>query len=237
MQIFSVNIKNFRSIEDAQLTIEPLTALIGGNNAGKSTILKAIEVFLDPSPKLTIHDWTTGKEDETIEITIGFTNITDEEAIEFGSAISNDKMLVTREFRRDDKEFGQYSVQARRFPGFEDIRSEGNGTKKRNLYNNLKAAIPELGAIQSHQDIDGKLEAWELHNPSVLVESKARGFFGAINVATGKLRKKTSVHLVPAVRDASDEIGGSKRSPIINLGAVPDNPDLGLSWPACARVV
>ena len=71
--------------------------------------------------------------------------------------------------------------------------------------------------MTSHTEIDAVLAEWERQNPAMLTPEYRRGFFGAPNVANGKLCKKTSVHLVPAVRDATAENTDPKRSPILKL--------------------
>jgi len=43
MQLERARIKNFRSLRDIEVSFGAHTALIGGNGAGKSSILKAIE--------------------------------------------------------------------------------------------------------------------------------------------------------------------------------------------------
>jgi putative ATP-dependent endonuclease of OLD family len=45
MQIEAIKISNFRCLRQVELSLSRLTGLVGGNNAGKSTILKAIELF------------------------------------------------------------------------------------------------------------------------------------------------------------------------------------------------
>jgi len=43
MQLERARTKNFRSLRDVEVSVGAHTALIGGNGAGKSSILKAIE--------------------------------------------------------------------------------------------------------------------------------------------------------------------------------------------------
>ena len=133
MQIQTVHVKNLRSLTDVSLTTTPLTALIGGNNAGKSTILKAIEFFFEAAPKLDVEDFSAGGENDPIEITIGFGCLTPDEVDEFGSAVIDGALLVTRQLSLGDKDTGQYSAQARVFPGFREVRLETNGTAKGNF--------------------------------------------------------------------------------------------------------
>ena len=49
MQLERARIKNFRSLRDIEVSFGAHTALIGGNGAGKSSILKAIEKFYSTS--------------------------------------------------------------------------------------------------------------------------------------------------------------------------------------------
>lgn len=50
MQITRLQIKNFLSISDVELIPGQVTQIVGGNNQGKSTILRALEVALKGSP-------------------------------------------------------------------------------------------------------------------------------------------------------------------------------------------
>ena len=51
MIIESMNVKNFRPILDETLDFEQLTALVGTNASGKSTFLRALELFYSTSQK------------------------------------------------------------------------------------------------------------------------------------------------------------------------------------------
>ena len=57
MQLKSIQIQNFRSIEDLIINLETFTSLVGANNSGKSTILKAIEMFFEAAPKFADADF------------------------------------------------------------------------------------------------------------------------------------------------------------------------------------
>ncbi len=46
MQITNIRIRNFRSVKDLTLDLEPTTVFIGANNAGKSTIVDAVRIAL-----------------------------------------------------------------------------------------------------------------------------------------------------------------------------------------------
>jgi predicted ATP-dependent endonuclease of OLD family len=46
MKVRRVRIENYRSIRDAEFKLPDLCALIGGNNCGKSNVLRAINMVL-----------------------------------------------------------------------------------------------------------------------------------------------------------------------------------------------
>ena len=46
MQLTQLDIEHFRGIEDLSLPLDDLCVMIGENNAGKSSILDAIRIYL-----------------------------------------------------------------------------------------------------------------------------------------------------------------------------------------------
>ncbi len=74
MKLTRIKIRNLRCIEEVELRPKDYTSLIGPNNAGKSTVLRAIEIFLDqliPS----LDEWRSGHENEPIVIEGDFDSI------------------------------------------------------------------------------------------------------------------------------------------------------------------
>jgi len=86
VKIEQVHIKNFRSIEEAEISLKDLTMLIGNNGTGKTSILEAIHFALSPSylsGKIEPTDFYNGTNNEilievvfdktfTVEIPDGF---------------------------------------------------------------------------------------------------------------------------------------------------------------------
>lgn len=217
MQIHSLHVKNFRCLKDATISFEKLTALIGGNNAGKSTFLKAIEYFFEAAPKLTANDFHLKSVDEDIEITIEFKNFTPDEISEFGDAIINERMIVTRQLAFLDKDKNLYAVHRNSFEGFNEVRNTSGKQNKIRAYRTLRETIAELPNVTKADDIEVHLENWENENPEKLSLQRNRSFFGEPNVASGKLKKRTGVYLIPAVRDATEDATNPKNSAIIEL--------------------
>lgn len=200
-----------------EVSFSNVTTLIGGNNAGKSTVLRAIQIFFEPAPKIDADDFHN-REAPEINITIKFSDFTPLELAEFSSAIIDGEMTVTRTLTQArGEEHLQYAVTAMSFPGFDEIRAETNGTNRRTKYNALARDTDGLEAVAKAEEIAANLKAWEDANPNRLERKAIRGFYGIPNVACGKLKKKTSVHYVPAVADATQETSDPRKSPIIVL--------------------
>lgn len=114
MKIHSVTIENFRGIRTATLVLPDHAVLIGDNNAGKSSMLEAIDLVLGPDrlnrrPPVDEHDFHQGKylaetpdagdegssEDDAaapieapkIKIEVAITNLSLEQQARFGSQV------------------------------------------------------------------------------------------------------------------------------------------------------
>ncbi len=217
VQIYSVSISNLRSIASLELSLEKVTAILGSNNAGKSTVLRALQLFFDASPKIEADDFYK-RSAERIDITITFHNLTHHEIDEFGTAVRDGKLQVSRHFNKaKNSDHSSYSVVAPAYPAFVGIRMITSKMERRKAYAELCTKMGGMTKATSADDVDQKMAEWESANPDKLEFQQVRGFFGATNVAIGKLKKKTSLHYIPAVADANEETSDPKKSPIIVL--------------------
>ena len=64
MKLYKLNIQGFRRIQSASIMFEDATFLIGQNNTGKSSTLKAIEILLSDKKKLFESDYYSEKDSE-----------------------------------------------------------------------------------------------------------------------------------------------------------------------------
>lgn len=97
MKITKVWITNFTSVENLQLRFEDTVALVGQNNAGKSNILKALEVFFDLThSKITEDSFYQRDTGRAIEITVEFSSLDPKEAEYFSSYTYNNTLKVKR---------------------------------------------------------------------------------------------------------------------------------------------
>jgi AAA15 family ATPase/GTPase len=97
MKLEKVRIKNFRGYKDAtQIPISELTSFIGKNDAGKSTILEALEIFFNNSlVNCEREDLNINADDKNIEISCTFSDFQDEIIIDAASptSLSAEKLL------------------------------------------------------------------------------------------------------------------------------------------------
>lgn len=214
MQIKTVTVENFGCLERASMDFSAFTVLIGPNNAGKSTFLLAIDKFFSTAPKIEKRNFFRHDETRTISISIVFSNLTPEERVEFGNAVIDGTMRVTRQFGGELGTAGVFSVDALSLPEFQAFREEPNGTTRRTIYAELRREFGLPSA--SGTGMDDALSNWEAEHPGQLKPTRTRGFFGAPNVAVGKLRKKTAIRFIPASTQISSETDGPK-SPLIEL--------------------
>jgi putative ATP-dependent endonuclease of OLD family len=216
MQIRSLQVSGLRSIDKASLTFDDVTVLIGSNNAGKSTLMFALQLFFEAAPKWTVDDFHQ-REANAIEIVVTFDNLTPSERDEFGSAVREGALTISRTLSNDKDVNLTYSVLAQTYKPFSDVRAETRKPNARTAFNTIADATEGLDRVNNFDQMTASMSAWEQDHPELLEAAYVRGFYGATNVANGMLRRKTNLHFVPAVANVSEETSDSKRSPIINL--------------------
>jgi putative ATP-dependent endonuclease of OLD family len=221
MYIQKLRIKNFRSFADQEIIIDPLTAFVGRNGAGKSNVLHAIEFFYNLGMKLEAEDFHGRDTGAPAEITVTFTGFSAREREEFAPYILGDTLVVKKvtEFS-DGNPVQKYYASSMQHPAFTGIRSISPKGEKTKEWNRLveSGAVANVGSkVRSADDIEPQMAAYEAGHPNELtpVESE-RQFFGPTNVGGGKLDNFTKFVMVPAVREAEEEVAG-KRGAISQL--------------------
>ncbi len=98
MKVCNVYIKNFRSISEASFNLsENVTAIAGGNESGKSNVLKAIKRFLSQEDFEDADKYQLSSEETSIRIT--FNNFSDEEKDNISRVLRKskiDKVVIER---------------------------------------------------------------------------------------------------------------------------------------------
>lgn len=99
MKIKTIQISNYNSIQNIKIIVGDMLNLVGQNNAGKSNILKALDLFFNPTTqKITEETYHKKDTSNPIEITIEFWKLSDSEKAYFTSYVVNDILKVKRCF-------------------------------------------------------------------------------------------------------------------------------------------
>jgi putative ATP-dependent endonuclease of OLD family len=210
MIIKSIYVKNLRCIEDETLALDSLTVLVGANGVGKSSFLKALELFYSPEQTLEEEDFFADNTKEDVVIFVTFKNLSDEAKGLFSKYLENDELTVARVFKwhDDGKVTVSYHGSKLQVSEFGPIRSAAAAAAK-DLYNSVKAQekFKDLPVYGRSKDASLQaLEEWENNHPELCKRMRDDGqFFGYKEVSAGYLGRFTRFVLVPAVRDASSD--------------------------------
>ncbi|MDV6333141.1 ATP-dependent nuclease [Asticcacaulis sp. 201] len=235
MRLIQAKISNFRSVKNITVEFAAHTAFVGGNGAGKSSILRAIDKFYSTTKTLEVDDYYGRDTTQPVEIELTFSSLTPEETAAFESRVRDGRLTVTRVFDGSASS-GRYHGAILQDPTFRPIREAVAFNAKRDLYNALReggGAFGDLPGIRSAANLDEALADYEAHHPEDLVLMRDDGqFFGFQNASRGALQRYTYFVFVPAVRDAALDAADSKSSAIQQLleivvrSAILQRPDL-----------
>jgi predicted ATP-dependent endonuclease of OLD family len=222
MRLKRAEISNFRSVRKATVEFGDQTRLIGGNGCGKSSVVRALELFYAPAKTTVTRDDFFGR-DETneIEIALTFSDFSDTEKDIFKGHITDaGEMRVSRVFSTTSgKTNGRYHGVQMACPAFETVRSADKVKEKQDAYKALLANYPELDkAAKTGPTMAAALSAWEAAHPDQCKSVRDDGqFFGFEAVAQGKLSAATAFVFIPAVRDAAQDVAEGRGTPITML--------------------
>ena len=209
MRIARVSIENYRVHRDTTVELADLTAFIGRNGAGKSSVLYAIDFFYDVSASLTTDDIYAG-EDAEVTVAVTYTDLSDAELREFELYVRDGQLQVIKRARAAQP--GRYYGVVPQLAEFAEIRNTAGAREQTRAYNELRDSdrFPGLPSVRSAADVLAAMDAFERDsNNSSLLEpiERLEQFFGDRRAGAGRLDNYTAFVLVPAVREAADESG------------------------------
>lgn len=224
MKIKEITIKNFRSILDETLTLDDLTVLVGRNGSGKSSFLKAVELFYDTSPRVVKEDFYSENISSPIEITITYKDLDNVAQEHFSKYVEKNELTVARLISlKQDEVSDKYHGIRRQNSDFDAFRNANSKSEQNKIYAELKKdKYKDLPSVKSADEAEKALEEWEDNCDEELPLGKDGGnFFGFKQVAQGYLRRFTRFILIPAVKDAQEDAiegkGTSAIKQLINL--------------------
>lgn len=221
MIIKSVHVQNFRSLLDEKLDCDDLTVLVGRNGTGKSSFLRALEMFYDPTATISEEDCYAEDTSKDIQISVTFAGLSDEEKTLFAPYLDDRELTVARVFSLSTgKKPGTYHGMRLLNPDFTPVR---NAAGKREIFTKYKelrerAEYSELPVTKNADEAIDAMRQWESSNPSSCTRQRDDGqFFGFTEVGQGYLGRHTRFIRIPAVRDAADDATERKGSCVTEI--------------------
>jgi putative ATP-dependent endonuclease of the OLD family len=214
MRLTEITIKNFRGLAEIQLQIRDFTTLIGQNNSGKSTILRAIQLLCNGlTPEL--EEFRNKVQDGEIEIIGVFEDIKDWERNMPGVAglICENKIQLRLIATIDDFSKGKIEREYTAYKKQETI------TGWSDAWSELNESIKEIAATVSvttgtHFKTQANKErikqAIRDHRPDLIVQGDFVWTNEGISIAGALQQGIPKVVLIPAVRDAVEETKAGK---------------------------
>ena len=219
MRLAKFRVQNFRSIRDTgEIRVEPLQALLGENNCGKSNCLRALQCFLTSGAGgMEIQDFNDPAAPCVIECE--FTGLSEDEAKRLRPYLLGDKVILRKELRiHDDEAKGRKSVKA---------EYHGYQAEPRDSWLSIAKIEEELGARPKWDDViaahglpdyfrnaEGKanktsykagLERYLIEN-DIDYDDPQLGETHALGIPQNLLSALPELYLLPAITDYSDEI-------------------------------
>lgn len=213
MKLSQVTIRNFRGIRELTVNLKGYTTLIGPNNAGKSSILRAITLLCNNQTP-SIEEFRNQNIREKIEIDGVFEDLQDWERAKPGISgiICDDKIQLRLSAQVIDKS-GKESVSKEYFyktrkdviTGFSEewegisseIKTIAEGLEIKNKTNFKKKKTELINSIKEN-------------HPSLLTSSELEWSNESISISAALQQGLPNVIVIPAVHDASDETKISK---------------------------
>ena len=220
MIVKAIHVKNFRSLLNERIDCDNLTVLVGRNGAGKSSFLRALELFYDQSATVSSEDFYAEDTNNEIEIAVTFRDLGTEEKLLFDLYLDGDELTVARVFNLSIRKSGSYHGMRLQNPEFEEVRKAGGKTEIRNKYNDIRNTnkYASLPAVRNADQVEEELKKWETANPSSCTRLRDDGqFFGFTGVGTGYLGRYTRFIHIPAVRDAANDATEGKGSCVTEI--------------------
>lgn len=220
MRLTKLRVQNFRSIRDSgEMRIEPLQALVGENNCGKSNCLRAVQCFLTSGAGgMSVQDFNDPEAPCIIECEFGA--LSEEEAKRLRPYLLGAKVMLRKELRiHDDEAKGRQTVKAE-YHGYQAEPSdlwlsvskiEQEHGASRSIWDKL---VVEHGLPEYFRTADGKvnktsykagLEQYLAEN-DVEFDEPVLGETHALGIPQNLLATLPELYLLPAITDYSDEI-------------------------------
>ena len=221
MIITNLTVRNLRCLRSVDVHLDPLTALLGRNGAGKSCLLHAIDLFYDTATSVSEEDFFDRDTNLPIEISVTYGHLNADELAGFATYVSNSTLIVTKRISYSGGAITQkYFASGLQLPRFGEIRALPGARDRISTWNALvdSGEIAGLERARSGTDVEASMVAYETAHPEQLLPvEREEQFFGPSNIGGGKLDSYTKFLLIPAVKDVADELTQKRGASLYQL--------------------
>lgn len=230
MRLAELRVRNYRCLDAFDLRLDPLTAIIGANGTGKSSVIRALE-FLFGQAAGTQADVTSGSDDLEFEVIAVLDGLDDDQRQDLAPWTGDDGTLsVGRRWTADRDETGtvtgtstSWFASRRAVAAFVPVRTAASAGEAKDRYNAVRTdpLYEDLPPYKNRPGAEQALNDWESAHPEAdrePVEDSTLRFDG--NGSPHDLRRHLDLLVVPAVRDPAvdaDEAKGSNLARLIDL--------------------
>ena len=207
MKLKSITVKNIRCIEDTTINIRDFTSFIGPNNCGKSSVLRAIEIFLNQQSP-TIEEWRKGHKDKEMVIEGEFADLQEWEKVTPGVAgvVHADKIRLRVRFSIEAETEKIKKVYEAFKP--EEVIA-GWSDKWSTLDAGIQTVAGELGingtafkAAAKQEQIRQRIRETK---PELVTHTEAKWSSENISIDAALQQAIPQAQIIPAVRNASED--------------------------------
>jgi putative ATP-dependent endonuclease of the OLD family len=221
MRIREIAITNYRSIENVVLPFDQLTALVGANGTGKSSVLHALDFFYSGSDKITREDFFNRDEKREIAISIKFNGLSINAKERFSKYLNDDELIIEKVASYSTGVLSvSYHGARPQIPEFAIVRKAQKAVPMKEEYTKLLSMdkFKTLSKWSNMTDALRVMDEFEIIHPELCKRIRDDGkFFGFRNVAEGYLGEFSQFLYVPAVKDATLETEESRGSVLVQL--------------------
>lgn len=164
MRITNIKIQNYRGIEHCNFQCSKFTCIIGENNAGKSTILSALNIFLSGA-KLSNSDFYDIEKNVEIELEMeeieesDVLRLTNEHAEKIREVIYDKKLTLLRRYKKDESPAWLHKKLMPKDDRFNITDDELKGKRGKDLESYLSSKLPEFSERFTSVDSQKKARA------------------------------------------------------------------------------
>jgi len=217
-----IEFQNFRCFKSESIEFSDFTALVGPNNNGKSTVLRALNIFFSGDDKrnnITMSDFSVSSHRSDLSILYEFSDVSGDAEVDLSHYVRNNKVIF--EIVASSNAIGEVSAKCRGIryglPELAPFFEAQQAKERRQIYDQLRTDQPQLPAWKNMEQATNAVREYEATNTErherIPSTESAYGATGPVP----KLRRYVDWIYVPAIKDASQESIEQKNSAFAKL--------------------